>query len=93
MVMAADRPYGEFYDFYNIIPEYFEYILVYNPVFSCATIYTDRPSFSKLELRKCILTSTCTRVFVTVCPKSYCTGDVFVYSQLRGRQEWGARSR
>jgi hypothetical protein len=22
-VMAADRPYGEFYDFYSISPEYF----------------------------------------------------------------------
>jgi hypothetical protein len=24
-VMAADRPYGEFYDFYSAIPEYFGY--------------------------------------------------------------------
>jgi hypothetical protein len=24
-VMAADRPYGEFYDFYSISPEYFGY--------------------------------------------------------------------
>jgi hypothetical protein len=24
-VMAADRPYGEFYDFYSVSPEYFEY--------------------------------------------------------------------
>jgi hypothetical protein len=23
-VMAADRPYGEFYDFYSVSPEYFE---------------------------------------------------------------------
>jgi hypothetical protein len=22
-VMAADRPYGEFYDFYSVSPEYF----------------------------------------------------------------------
>jgi hypothetical protein len=29
-VMAADRPYGEFYDFYIIIPEYFGYTLVYS---------------------------------------------------------------
>jgi hypothetical protein len=28
-VMAADRPYGEFYDFYSVGPEYFGYILVY----------------------------------------------------------------
>jgi hypothetical protein len=28
MVMAADRPYGEFYDFYSISPEYFGYTLV-----------------------------------------------------------------
>jgi hypothetical protein len=24
-VMAADRPYGEFYDFYSLSPEYFGY--------------------------------------------------------------------
>jgi hypothetical protein len=23
--MAADRPYGEFYDFYRVSPEYFGY--------------------------------------------------------------------
>jgi hypothetical protein len=28
-VMAADRPYGEFYDFYSVSPEYFGYTLVY----------------------------------------------------------------
>jgi hypothetical protein len=28
-VMVADRPYGEFCDFYCVIPEYFEWILVY----------------------------------------------------------------
>jgi hypothetical protein len=27
-VMAADRPYGEFYDFYSVSPEYFQYTLV-----------------------------------------------------------------
>jgi hypothetical protein len=27
--MAADRPYGEFYDFYSVSPEYFGYHLVY----------------------------------------------------------------
>jgi hypothetical protein len=27
-VMAADRPYGEFYDFYSVSPEYFGYIFV-----------------------------------------------------------------
>jgi hypothetical protein len=27
-VMAADRPYGEFYDFYSVSPEYFGYHLV-----------------------------------------------------------------
>jgi hypothetical protein len=26
--MAADRPYGELYDFYNVSPEYFAYTLV-----------------------------------------------------------------
>jgi hypothetical protein len=26
--MAADRPYGEFYDFYSVSPEYFGYTLV-----------------------------------------------------------------
>jgi hypothetical protein len=28
-VMAADRPYGKFYDFYSVSPEYFGYRLVY----------------------------------------------------------------
>jgi hypothetical protein len=28
-VMAADRPYGEFYDFYSVSPEYFGYHHVY----------------------------------------------------------------
>jgi hypothetical protein len=27
-MMAADRPYGEFHDFYSISPEYFGYTLV-----------------------------------------------------------------
>jgi hypothetical protein len=27
-VIAADRPYGEFYDFYSVNPEYFGYHLV-----------------------------------------------------------------
>jgi hypothetical protein len=27
-VMAADRLYGEFYDFYSVSPEYFAYTLV-----------------------------------------------------------------
>jgi hypothetical protein len=26
--MAADRPYGEFYEFYSVSPEYFAYTLV-----------------------------------------------------------------
>jgi hypothetical protein len=26
--MAVDRPYGEFYDFYSVSPEYFGYTLV-----------------------------------------------------------------
>jgi hypothetical protein len=29
MVMVADRPYGEFYGFYSVSPEYFEYPVVY----------------------------------------------------------------
>jgi hypothetical protein len=29
-VMAADVPYGEFYDFYTVSPEYFGYTLVYS---------------------------------------------------------------
>jgi hypothetical protein len=28
-LMAADRPYGEFYDFYSVSLEYIEYTLVY----------------------------------------------------------------
>jgi hypothetical protein len=27
-VMAVDKPYGEFYDFYSVSPEYFGYIFV-----------------------------------------------------------------
>jgi hypothetical protein len=27
-VMAADRPYGEFYDIYSVSPEYFGFTLV-----------------------------------------------------------------
>jgi hypothetical protein len=27
--MAADRPYGEFYDFYSVSPDYFGYSLIY----------------------------------------------------------------
>jgi hypothetical protein len=27
--MAADKPYGEFYDFYSVNPEYFGYTLVH----------------------------------------------------------------
>jgi hypothetical protein len=27
-VMATDRPYGEFYEFYSVMPEYFEYHLI-----------------------------------------------------------------
>jgi hypothetical protein len=29
-VKAAERPYGEFYDFYRARPEYFGYTLVHN---------------------------------------------------------------
>jgi hypothetical protein len=28
-VMAADRPYGEFYEFYSVSPEYFGFTLLY----------------------------------------------------------------
>jgi hypothetical protein len=34
-VMAADRPYGEFYDFYSVSEEYFVYTLlaaVFEPI-------------------------------------------------------------
>ena len=30
--MAADRPYGEFYDFYSVSPENFESTLVYHNI-------------------------------------------------------------
>jgi hypothetical protein len=36
MVMAADRPNGEFYDFYSVSPEYFGNTLV----FLCAAMET-----------------------------------------------------
>jgi hypothetical protein len=31
-VMVADRPYGEFYDFYSISPEYFGYHHICNSI-------------------------------------------------------------
>jgi hypothetical protein len=34
-VMAADRPYGEFYDFYSISPEYFGYHHIFSYTFLC----------------------------------------------------------
>jgi hypothetical protein len=37
-VMAADKPYDEFYDFYIISPEYFEYHLVQQHV-CCVMVY------------------------------------------------------
>jgi hypothetical protein len=30
-VIVADRPYGEFYDFYSVSPEYFGYLLIFTP--------------------------------------------------------------
>jgi hypothetical protein len=33
--MAADRPYGEFYDFYSVSPEYFGYSPVCEWVLPC----------------------------------------------------------
>jgi hypothetical protein len=36
-VMAADRPYGEFYDFYSVSPEYFGYHLVHATVMNFVT--------------------------------------------------------
>jgi hypothetical protein len=33
-VMAAEMPFGEFYDFYRRSPEYFGYILVHMPNFA-----------------------------------------------------------
>jgi hypothetical protein len=38
-VMAADRPYDEFYDFYSVSPEYFGFTLVlYNEL--CSLLLT-----------------------------------------------------
>jgi hypothetical protein len=34
-VMAADRPYGEFYDFYSVSSEYFGYHYVIYRKFYC----------------------------------------------------------
>jgi hypothetical protein len=39
-VMAADRPYGEFYDFYSVSPGYFKYTLVFYPTLQTAMIPT-----------------------------------------------------
>jgi hypothetical protein len=32
-VMAADRPYGEFYDFYSVSPEYSVYTLAFTSIY------------------------------------------------------------
>jgi hypothetical protein len=37
-VMAADRPCGEFYDFYSVSPDYFGYILVSRSGHYCLAI-------------------------------------------------------
>jgi hypothetical protein len=37
-VMAADRPYGEFYDFYCVGPEYFGYSLVHYDYDACRPV-------------------------------------------------------
>jgi hypothetical protein len=39
--MAADRPYGEFHDFYSVSPEYFGYTLV-NTRSSKLSVKTER---------------------------------------------------
>jgi len=36
---AADRPYGEFYDFYSVSPENFGYHLVCYVVSSASAVY------------------------------------------------------
>jgi hypothetical protein len=36
-VMAADRPYGEFYDFYSVSPEYFGSFLVVSATTFCTS--------------------------------------------------------
>ena len=40
MVTAADRPYGEFYDFYSVSPENFGSTLVFIGVFLLRLCYT-----------------------------------------------------
>jgi hypothetical protein len=39
--MAADRPYGEFYDFYSVSPEYFEFTLLGPPRLTWGALYHD----------------------------------------------------
>jgi hypothetical protein len=36
-VMAADRPYGELYDFYSVSPEYFGFTLLQYANVGCVT--------------------------------------------------------
>jgi hypothetical protein len=45
MVMAADRPYGEFYDFYIVNPEYFGYSILWLPLDCFAMTDTYRPNY------------------------------------------------
>jgi hypothetical protein len=39
-VMVANRPCGEFYDFYSVSPEYFGYPYVYNRIPKMHGTYT-----------------------------------------------------
>jgi hypothetical protein len=47
--MAADRPYGEFYDFYSVSPEYFGYTLVMRTILSLPSFRGGNLAFGKVH--------------------------------------------
>jgi hypothetical protein len=51
-VMAADRPYGEFYDFHSVSPEYFGYTLVI--LLACSLYYCRWDLYPCLISRKAL---------------------------------------
>jgi hypothetical protein len=51
--MAADSPYGEFYDFYNFSPEYIKYTPVQRDCIHTVSVGTHANDETLLEVRCC----------------------------------------
>jgi hypothetical protein len=52
-VTAADKPYGDFYYFYSVIPEYFGYSLLYQ--FVRLSNVLQRKYMDQLKITSCVL--------------------------------------